>query len=255
MSEDIISHIQKGKSIFVTGKLGKTLDIKRELYRFVEQFVTNLGFYHQLDTQNTFDIVQQLKAKGILSPLLADKMSDFIQFSSGLRLKEQSVIKRQGFAAYFDQTEFDEDKEDLEEKIQLAKDSIAYMETLAKKDPNAIAAKKRDLVKLEDKYHHMLDMAPGKIFSSKDIELLKNKYLPIGQEIFKTAQAWTQDKERLGFDIAPVASTPAATVSTTFTPAMKNAMNYMHQHPNGFFPALAKLKQEQSNLTKDQFFN
>ncbi|MCS5711337.1 DUF294 nucleotidyltransferase-like domain-containing protein [Candidatus Berkiella aquae] len=258
MSEDIISHIQKGKSIFVTGELGKTLDIKRELYRFVEQFATNLGFYHNLKTQNSLEIVQQLKAKGILSPSLADKMSDFIQFASGLRLKEQSVIKRQGFAAYFDQAEFDEDKEDLEKEIQLAKDSLAYMQTLAKKDPNAIAAKKRDLVKLEDKYHHMLDMAPGKIFSSADIELLKNKYLPIGQEIFKAAQEWTQNKDKLGFDSVPAVSAPVApvvSVPTTFTPAMKNAMDYMHQHPNGFFPALAKLKQEQSNLTKDQLLS
>ncbi|HRE32982.1 MAG TPA: DUF294 nucleotidyltransferase-like domain-containing protein, partial [Candidatus Berkiella sp.] len=257
MAEDVRDIIQKGKSVYITGELGKTLDIKRELYRFVEQFVTNLGFYHGLNVQNTFDIVQQLKAKGILSPTFSEKLSDFIQFSSGLRLKEQSVIKRQGFASYFDQAEFDEDKEDLEKEIKLLKDSIAYME-LSKQDPNLIAIKKRDLVKLEDTYHHMLDMAPGKIFSANDIELLKTKYIPIAQDIFKAAQDWTLNKEKLGFEhtvtTTPIA-TPITVVSPSFTPAMNNAMDYMHQHPNGFFPALAKLKQEQSNLTKEQLFN
>ncbi len=241
MAADIHEQIAKGKSVYVTGELGKTLDIKRELYRFTEQFITNLGFYHHCKNQNTFDIVNELRGKGILSNDLADKLGSFIQFSSGLRLKEQSVIKRQGHAAYFDQAEFDEDKKDLETEIKQLQDSIAYLEK-AKQAPNIIAAKKRELVKLQNDYDHMLDMAPGKIFSNTDVELLKNKYIPIGQEIFKAATEWTQGKQKLGFTDIP----------KQFTPAMRQAMDFMHAHPKGFFPALGKLKQAQKDLTRDQ---
>lgn len=241
MAGDIHEQIAKGKSVYVTGELGKTLDIKRELYRFVEQFVTNLGFFHHCKNQNTFDIVNELKSKGILNNELSAKLSDYIQFASGLRLKEQSVIKRQGFAAYFDQAEFDEDRKDLENEMKQLKDSIDYLEK-AKQAPDAIAAKKRDLVKLQNDYDHMLDMAPGKIFSNADIEALKTKYIPMSQEIFKAAKLWTENQQ----------SIQAANVSKQFTPAMKQAMNFMHKHPKGFFPALCKLKQEQKDLTKDQ---
>jgi len=240
MAGDIHEQITKGKSVYVTGELGKTLDIKRELYRFTEQFVTNLGFYHQCNSQNTFDIVNELKDKGILSPELSGKLQDFIQFTSGLRLKEQSVLKRQGFAAYFDQAEFDEDKEDLEKEIEHLTESIDYLEK-AKQAPSDIAVKKRDLVKLENDYAHMLDMAPGKILNTADIETLKQKYVPISQEIFQAAKEWTQGKQKLGFSEVP----------TQFTPAMKHAMDYMHTHPKGFFPALCKMKQEQKDLTVD----
>jgi hypothetical protein len=263
MAADIHEQIAKGKSVYVTGELGKTLDIKRELYRFTEQFVTNLGFFHHCKNQNTFDIVNELKDKGILSKELSAKLCDFIQFSSGLRLKEQSVIKRQGHAAYFDQAEFNEDKDDLETEIKQLKESIAYLEN-AKQAPDAIAAKKRDLVKLQNDYDHMLDMAPGKIFSQADIEKLKNKYIPIGQDIFKAAEEWTQGKQKLGFTDVPKQFMPAVrhvpkqltpamrNLPKQFTPAMRDAMEFMHTHPKGFFPALGKLKQEQKDLTKAQ---
>ncbi|MGE3319613.1 MAG: DUF294 nucleotidyltransferase-like domain-containing protein [Candidatus Berkiella sp.] len=241
MADDVREVIAKGKSPYVTGKLGKTLDIKRELYRFVEQFVTNLGFYHHCKNQNTFDIVNELKDKKILSPQLASKMSDFIQFTSGLRLKEQRILKRQGYAAYFDQAQFNEDKEDLEKEIKQLKDSIGYAEQ-AKQDTQIIAAKKRDLIKLENDYQHLLEMAPGKILSQRDIQTLQQKYIPLGQEIFKAAVDWTQHKEKLGFTPVP----------TQFTPAMKNALDYVQHHPKGFFPALAQLKQQQKDLTKTQ---
>jgi len=241
MADDIREAIAKGKSPFVTGKLGKTLDIKRELYRFVEQFVTNLGFYHHCRNQNTFDLVKELKDKRVLSPQLAETLSDFIQFTSGLRLKEQSVLKRQGYAAYFDQDQFDEDKNDLEKEINQLKASVDYAEK-AKQAPEIIAAKKRDLVKLENDYHHLLEMAPGKILNPADIQSLEQKYLPMGQEIFKAAIDWTQGKEHLGFKPVP----------TQFTPAMKNALDYVQHHPKGFFPALAQLKSQQKDLSKPQ---
>jgi hypothetical protein len=199
MIEDIQDIHAKGKSVYLTGELGKTLDIKRELYRFVEQFVTNLGFYHHAKHQNTIDIVHELKNKGILSSTLATNLEDFIQFASGLRLKEQSVIKRQGFTAYFDQAEFDEDKEKLEKEIKNMEASIAYLQS-GSHQPELMAAKQRDLVKLKVKLEHMLDMAPGKIYSPQDIQALKTKYLPMAKSLFKEATDWTNGKEKLGFE-------------------------------------------------------
>lgn len=194
---DINAIYQKGKSIFLTGELGKTLDIKRELYRFVEQFLTNLGFHHHCKTQNSIDIANELIGRGILSPEFGKKLIDFMQFATGLKLKEQSVIKRQGFAAYFDQEEFNSDKEDLEKEIKNLKASLEY---LKKADPQSadIAVKERDLVKLEHKFDHLLDMAPGKIYSDEDVERLK-AMMPVAKQIFNEAVAWTQGKEKLGF--------------------------------------------------------
>ena len=118
MRDDVVDIIQKGKSPYITGKLDKTLDIKRGLYRFVEQFITNLGFYHQCKSQNCLDILKELQQRQIISPELSSKLNDYVQFITGLRLKEQAILKRQGFEAYLDQTEFDDDRTKLETENQ-----------------------------------------------------------------------------------------------------------------------------------------
>jgi hypothetical protein len=181
-------------------------------------------------------------------------LSDFIHFTTGLRLKENCVLKRQVFAAFFDQADFNEDKSDLEEAIGLLKASIAYLDKIDPKS-DRLATKKRELVKLETDYHHMLEMAPGKIFTANDVALLQQKYIPIAQDIFAAALKWTKGEEKLGFDMAPTsksASTPVPAQAPVFTPQMNAAMDYLHQHANGFFPALALLKKQQSNLAPNQ---
>jgi len=202
MVADINGIYQKGKSVFLTGELGKTLDLKRELYRFVEQFLTNLGFSHHCKTQNSIDIANELIGRGILSPEFGKKVIDFMQFATGLKLKEQSILKRQGFAAYFDQDEFNSDKEDLEKEIKNLKASLEYLKK-ATPDSADVAVKERELVKLEHKLEHLLEMAPGKIYSEEDVSRLK-AMLPVAKEIFGEAVAWTQGKEKLGFDGKPV---------------------------------------------------
>lgn len=207
MVDDIKETLQKGKSVYLTGKLDKTLDVKRELYRFTEQFVTNLGFYHQCKSQNCLDIVNELKERQILSPEYANRLTDFIQFASGLRLKEQRVLGHQSNAAYLDQKEFEDDKAKLEKEIAGIQASYDYMIKLPNPVKDDVNALKRKLDELKHKHEHLLEMAPGKIISPKDMDLLKNKYLPVAQQIFKSAQAWTQGQEKLGFEKS---STPAA---------------------------------------------
>ena len=53
MKDDIIKHMGNPESPIVSGKLGKEVDIKRELYRFPEQILTDLGFWYELGEQNT----------------------------------------------------------------------------------------------------------------------------------------------------------------------------------------------------------
>lgn len=196
MKEDIGQHIQKGTSIFLEGKLGKTLDIKRELYRFVEQFVTNLGFYYKTHNQNTFDVVNELVARNILDADFGAQLKDYIQFSLGLRLKKQAILKRQGFATYISEEKFVKDKEDLEEKIEGLQKSIDYLVS-AKGDMGAIEAKRRQVFKLQHDLEHMIDMRPGNILSPEDIQMLETKYAPLAKEIFDKAQAWVKDPNAL----------------------------------------------------------
>jgi hypothetical protein len=203
MVDDIKETIQKGKSVYLTGKLDKTLEIKRELYRFAEQFVTNLGFYHQCKSQNTLDIVKELQTRKILSSDFANNMSDFIQFASGLRLKEQRVLGHQSTASYLDQKEFEDDKAKLEKEMAGIQSSYDYMIKLPNPVQADVDSLKRKLDELKYKHEHLLEMAPGKIISPKDLVLLKNKYLPIAQDIFKAATSWTQGQEKLGFDAKP----------------------------------------------------
>jgi hypothetical protein len=196
LKEDISNHIQKGTSIFLEGKLGKTLDIKREFYRFAEQFVTNLGFYYKTDSQNTQEVVDELIKKGNLEPEFGGELKDYLNFALGLRMKKQSILKRQGFACYLSQEKFDKDKSDLEEELQGLKNTISYLEN-NKADASLIAQKKRNLLKLESEYAHMLDMRPGAILSPEDIQKLESKYAPLAKKIFEKAQAWVSNSQAL----------------------------------------------------------
>ncbi|MGD9591186.1 MAG: putative nucleotidyltransferase substrate binding domain-containing protein, partial [Candidatus Berkiella sp.] len=245
MREDITDILTKGKSLYLTGKLDKTLDIKRELYRFTEQFVTNLGFYHHCQSQNSLDIINELVARNTLSPEFAQELTDFIQFTTGLRLKEQAILKRQGYATYIDEAEFNEDKEKLEKEISLLTDAISYMQSTPDCNSDAISQKQRALVELKSKYEHLLEMAPGRIINPEDLALLKDKYIPIAQEIFKQAQLWTQGTPKLGFKCG---------LSEENQKVVEESVDYLKQHPGGFFPALSLLREKAKSKPVENAF-
>ncbi|MCS5707526.1 hypothetical protein CC99x_001265 [Candidatus Berkiella cookevillensis] len=232
MKEDIGQHIRKGTSIFLEGTLGKTLDIKRELYRFVEQFVTNLGFYYKTHNQNTFDVVNELVARNILDSDFGDQLKDYIQFSLGLRLKKQAILKRQGFATYLSEEKFLKDKEDLEEKIEGLQKSIKYL-TSAEASNDAIDVQRRQLFKLEHDLEHMIDMRPGNILSPEDIQKLETKYAPLAKMIFDKAQAWVKDPNALK-PKEQVVVKPLEKISTASRPqdTLKNtvSLNMIEKH-------------------------
>lgn len=203
--QDINDRIIKGDSIYVTGEIGKTIDLKRDLYRFTEQFVTNLGYYYSCQSQNTYEIMSELMQRGMVDLKLGRDIQDLIQFATGARLHQQKILGRQGFAAYIDDEKFQEDKQDLAEKMQRLESAIENLESL-QYDPEVVSAKKRELHQLKVKYDHMLDMAPGRVISEENLALLKNKYAPMAKEIFTAAQAWLKDP----FSLTPNHAMPKA---------------------------------------------
>lgn len=200
MQADIAKIYTEQKELFLEGKLGKKIDLKRELYRFVEQFVTNIGFYEQAASQNTVDIVTELTQKGKIPAALGSELQDFINFSTKMRLKQQSVLGRQGFATYIDEQAFADDKADLEKEIKGLEQAIAYQQENGLKDD--VAKQNRKLTKLKSKLEHLEDMAPGKILSAEDEAALRDKYVPILKKTFEHAQKWTKEASKPKVDKA-----------------------------------------------------
>lgn len=258
MREDIGRHIEKGTSLFLDGKLGKTLDIKRDFYRFAEQFVTNLGFYHRTHNQNTIDVVDELVARSIIAPQFGDILKDYLQFAMGLRLKQQSVLQRQGFATYIDEEKFVKDKEDLEEKRQGLEQSIEYL----KRDhgeASVIDAKSRQLFKLRQEYDHLLDMAPGKILSPEELHLLETKYAPMAKLIFDKARAWVRNPKALQEPVTmprPPQATPVTPLQPTATVVSKRPVSPVSvtrvPHSTKSVPHKAPIKEAKQPKAKPQ---
>lgn len=218
MISDVNDRILKGGSIYVTGELGKTIDLKRDLYRFTEQFVTNLGFYNECQSQNTLDITNELVDRQLMDPAMASNIQDLIQFATKLRLKQQKALGRQGFATYIDEEKFEEDKTDILEKIERLEQSIGHLERLNYK-PETVAAKKRELNQLKIKYDHLLDMAPGLVLSADDLTLLRDTYAPLCREIFLAAQKWTENPNSMQPKVEPKAA------------ELHPAIEHKHFHP------------------------
>lgn len=193
MVDDINKHLEKSDdNIFITGKLGKKLDIKRELYRFGEQFVTNLGFFYNCKSQNCHKIISELEQKQIITMPQAEKLKDHLNFANYLRLKQQATLKRQGFAVYLDPKKHQDDLEDLNKKINDLKNSVAYLKQIGSPNKEILAQKERELIKSTTKLEHLKQMAPGIIINKDDQRLLEDKYAPLAKGLFQFAQNWTK---------------------------------------------------------------
>lgn len=123
MKKDMIKHMNKPDSAIVTGKLGKQIDIKRELYRFPEQILTNLGFWYDLPEQNTTKIAQLLAEKGLMSKELSDMLIKAMNYFIGLRFKKQEVCRKQTHALTTTLEEYTEQKRGIGNRITEIKKS------------------------------------------------------------------------------------------------------------------------------------
>ncbi|HET9843043.1 MAG TPA: DUF294 nucleotidyltransferase-like domain-containing protein [Gammaproteobacteria bacterium] len=193
MINDISQKYEKKSELFINGKLGKKIDLKRELYRFGEQFITNLGFYYNAPVQNTTEIVKHLiKTKRVTEDFGAE-LIDYMNFATKMRLKKQMTLKHQSaIGVYIDKEAFEKDRKDLEEKVEGLKLKLNYLQSI-KANSQDIAKIERELNKEQINYEHLLEMAPGKIINPEDEKLLREKYAPFLKKMFDEANIWTKN--------------------------------------------------------------
>jgi len=194
MKEDIIKRGGDPSSIFLTGKLGDKVDIKRELYRFSEQFVTNLGFYFDIKTQNTIDIVGELMEQGIISQEIGEKLQDYMNFMVGLRLKQQRVLSSQAHAVYLNEEAFQKDIRKLQEENSALEKNLAFLEE-SQSSKKALTDARKAVTDKKHEIDELKKMAPGKIVSTEEIDILNTKYLPFAIELFQLSKDWISGKD------------------------------------------------------------
>ncbi|HBN22742.1 MAG TPA: hypothetical protein DD412_05845, partial [Holosporales bacterium] len=250
MKENILRIGGDPSSIFLTGKLGDKVDIKRELYRFSEQFVTNLGFYFDLQTQNTIDIVNELMKKGVISQEIGEKLQEYMNFMVGLRLKQQRVLSSQAHAVYLNEDTFQKDLKKLQSELSALRGNLAFLEESQSSDQALKNAKKAVM----DKTHEIEEvkkMAPGKIITPEEVEMLNTKYLPFALELFQLSKDWISGKDdalggagaAIGIKALEVIipSTPKGT--TTDTPSSTKKLPII-EGPKLPIPGIAPLEDE-----------
>jgi len=194
MKDNVIRSGGDPSSIFLTGKVGDNVDIKRDLYHFSEQLLTNLGFYFDVKTQNTIDIVSELMKTGVISQEIGGKLQEYMNFMVGLRLKQQRVLSSQAHAVYLNEEAFQKDLKKLQGELTALDGNLTFLEESQSSDQALKAAKKA----VTDKKHEMVElkkMAPGKIITPEEIEILNTKYLPFAMEIFQFSKDWISGKD------------------------------------------------------------
>jgi hypothetical protein len=192
MKKDLIKYMNKPESSIVTGKLGKEVDIKRELYRFPEQILTNLGFWYNLGEQNTTKIAQLLAQKGLMNHELSKQLVDLMNYLIGLRFKKQEVCRKQTHALPTTLEEYNEQKEELESDLKKFKKQRDFM--VQSNSPAADFEKvDKDISKIQNSLIELKKIKPleeTSILSAEEINTLNTKYLPILKKVFETAKAF-----------------------------------------------------------------
>jgi hypothetical protein len=194
------------------GKLGDVIDLKRELYRVPEQILTNLGFYYGVGVQNVLDIVQKLNELQVFSDAFAKDVRDLMNFAMHMNIKQQAILKKQGFAIYISQDMYDADMKDLEtnrlnivRKIELLKISDR---TSDKKTAEKIEEAQAELAQTIKDIHDLENVAPGKILTDNEVAQLSSKYIPMLAAFLEKAIEWSGVKGKDAF-VDPLASLPS----------------------------------------------
>lgn len=213
MKKDIIRHMNKPESPIVSGKLGKEVDIKRELYRFAEQILTNLGFWHNLGEQSTARIAEMLAKNGFMSQELSNNLVDLMNYFIGLRFKKQAICKKQTYAIPVTNEEYNEKKEALEDELKKLAQQREFLTQSnspkidIEKVDNKISELKSSLIDLKK----IKPLEEASILSVEEINLLNTKYLPILKILFEAAKNFVQGDtdafKKVTFDellVAPV---------------------------------------------------
>ncbi|MBA3237117.1 MAG: tetratricopeptide repeat protein [Parachlamydiaceae bacterium] len=76
-------------------KVGQAYEIKKDFYRFPHTMLDSLTYYYQLDAQNSYDKIDQLRAKEIISPEAADELKTLCLLTQKLRLEVYNKYGKQ----------------------------------------------------------------------------------------------------------------------------------------------------------------
>ncbi|MFN9111354.1 MAG: putative nucleotidyltransferase substrate binding domain-containing protein, partial [Bacteroidota bacterium] len=200
MRNDIQKHKKKKTPIF-SGKLTDTVEIKRNLYRFLEQVLTNLSFSQNLGVQNGFDIIDAAKARGILSDKTADMFKKCYSFINGLRLKEQKIRMAQGNALPANIAAYEAQKKELDDKyaaIKLQHDEyVAQGKSFAELAP--LTSEMNQILSDLKKLYKQKPELDDAILDPETIEALNNTILPQMNEIFNMADDFFVKKNEQAF--------------------------------------------------------
>ncbi len=173
------------------GVLGESIDLKRDLYRFPEQFLTSLGFYYKTSTQNTVGIALELFERGIISEGFKDKLIKLLNGVTEFRLLDQSILRKQGYEIYLDEECYQKEVKELQQEIKgLEKVRDYYNGT--KISTKKILEVENDLVKKRIELKNLEKVAPDKILSVSDKDRIEKEYLPLMKEVFEIAELWTK---------------------------------------------------------------
>lgn len=177
--------------VFLTGKLTDDIDLKRQFYRFPEQLLTNLGFYFNVGVQNTQDIADALYEKGVFSKEMSTFLKSWMNYATGLRMKQQEAARKQGFAIPATMEEYNDKIEDLENDIQNQNKVIEFLKT-TKLTPADLLKEQEKLAELETKLKTAKKQIPQKtdsILSPDELNKLQS-ILPDCQDMFQRVLLW-----------------------------------------------------------------
>jgi len=210
MIKDGVEYASDPKFNMSTGKLGDMIDLKRELYRIPEQVLTNLGLYFNVGVQNGFDIIKQLVAKGVMDDAFAADAKELMNFAMQMNVKQQAVMKKQGFAIYINQEKYEKDLADLKVLEAGAQKKIDILNKI--KAPSKELNKAREkLIEVQYKIHDIESVTPGKILSNKEVEQIRNRYLPLLAAFYDRVFEFLGDKG-VGALKGRILNTPGAPV-------------------------------------------
>lgn len=190
MKANILKYLNKPDSSIVTGKLAKAVDIKRELYRFPEQILTDLGFMYDLPVQNTVKIAELLAEKGVISEESSKTLVRLMNYLIGLRLKKQEICRKQTYAMVTTLEEYEEQKKDLETQLAELMSSRAFLAQTFSSAAD-IAKVDAEISEIQSKLIDMQKQKPleeSSILSPDEIEKLNTIYLPIMKRLYEAAK-------------------------------------------------------------------
>lgn len=183
------------------------IDVKKSLWRYPQLVISHLSLLHGVSEMNSFDRIDALENKGILTNEGAKKLRDIYGFLVCLRAKCQLHYKseihkifpseeaKKSFIADFENRHGQSVEQllaDCNEKIE--RFDIRYMETnkalLNRRDEKHLSyitkgleKERKQLYKEKEELNHLKALKEGMILDNNDRDYIENNLLPYLQEL------------------------------------------------------------------------